>query len=83
MASTETVRERRKAKPTPNNESTLLQAVQRFYKKSYAGDYIGLAVLCAAYLLIKFWKEPFHKMFTLNDLRIQHPHADPERVPVG
>lgn len=60
----------------------LLEAAQRFWQKSYAGDYLGLAVLFAAYSVIQLSTEPFHQMFTLSDTRIQHPHAEVERVPV-
>lgn len=30
---------------------------------------------------IQILVEPFHRMFTLDDISIQYPHADPERVP--
>jgi len=63
-------------------QSGLLEAAQRFWRKSYAGDYLGLAVLFAAYSVIQMSAEPFHQMFTLSDTRIQHPHAEVERVPV-
>ena len=56
--------------------------MQRFWRTSYAGDYLGLSVLLAAYLLLKLTDEPFHKMFRLDDPRIQFPHAEIQRVPV-
>jgi len=28
------------------------------------------------------FSDPFHQMFTLDDPRIQHPHAEIERTPV-
>lgn len=31
---------------------------------------------------IQFFVEPFHRMFSLNDLRIAFPHAEVERVPL-
>ncbi|KAH6843348.1 phosphatidic acid phosphatase type 2/haloperoxidase [Chaetomium sp. MPI-CAGE-AT-0009] len=33
-------------------------------------------------LQIQFFVEPFHRMFSLNDLRISFPHAEVERVPL-
>ncbi|RYP21709.1 hypothetical protein DL766_007881 [Monosporascus sp. MC13-8B] len=49
---------------------------------SYAPDYLGFAGLLTAYLLINFLVEPFHRLFSINDLRISFPHAEVERVPV-
>lgn len=51
-------------------------------QQSYASDYLGLGLLLAAYLVIQFLADPFHRMFYLSDPRIQFPHADIERVPV-
>lgn len=34
-------------------------------------------------LQIQFFVEPFHRMFSLNDLRISFPHAEVERVPLS
>ena len=82
MAAPEDVRNGRKAKLS-SNDSGLFEAARRLWQKSYAGDYLGLALLLAAYLFIKFWGEPFHQMFRLSDARIQHPHAEVERVSVG
>lgn len=65
-----------------NKQSGLYEAAVRFWQKSYAGDYLGLTILVAAYLLISLFGEPFHQMFRLNDYRLQHPHAEVERVPV-
>lgn len=31
---------------------------------------------------IQFFAEPFHRMFSLDNLAIQYPHAEVERVPV-
>merc|ERR1712072_966454 len=70
-------------KPRSNaNESGLLEAVQRFWQKSYAGDCVGFTLLLAAYIVIQFDAEPFHRLFRLDDPRIQFPHAEVERVPV-
>ncbi|KAI7325129.1 PAP2-domain-containing protein [Hortaea werneckii] len=67
---------------TTANESGLLEAVQRFWQKSYVGDYFGFILLLAAYIVIQFDAEPFHRLFRLDDPRIQFPHAEVERVPV-
>ncbi|KAK8217509.1 hypothetical protein M8818_001267 [Zalaria obscura] len=55
---------------------------QRFWQKYYASDYLGLALLLAAYIILQFFVDPFHRMFSLDDKRIQYPHAEVERVPV-
>ncbi|KAH8882236.1 PAP2-domain-containing protein [Thozetella sp. PMI_491] len=60
-----------------------LASAARFWRKSYASDYVGFALLVTAYLLIQFFIEPFHRMFTLSDLRIAFPHAEHERVPLA
>ena len=80
-AQQEDVRHGRKARLT-SNDSGLLEAAQRFWQKSYAGDYLGLILLTGAYMLLRMFGEPFHQMFTLDDVRLQHPHADIERVGV-
>lgn len=59
-----------------------LGSVARFWQRSYASDYLGLAVLLTAYILIQFFGEPFHRMFSLDNLSIQYPYAEKERVPV-
>ncbi|KAL1625930.1 hypothetical protein SLS56_007076 [Neofusicoccum ribis] len=51
--------------------------------RSYASEYLGLAALVAMYILIQFFVEPFHRMFSLDNLAIQFPHAEIERVSVG
>ena len=63
------------------NQSGLLETAQRFYSKSYAGDYIGFVILLLTLAFFEF-SDPFHQMFTLDDPRIQHPHAEIERTPV-
>ncbi|KAF2726176.1 PAP2-domain-containing protein [Polychaeton citri CBS 116435] len=65
-----------------NNGSQILDSVQRFWQRSYAGDYLGLSILVVSYFIMKLVDEPFHQQFSLDDLRIQHPHAEVERVPV-
>ena len=62
-------------------QSGLLETAQRFYSKSYAGDYIGFVILLLTLAFFEF-SDPFHQMFTLDDPRIQHPHAEIERTPV-
>lgn len=64
------------------NDTGLWETVQRFWAKSYAGDYLGLMLLLAAYILMHFGVQPFHKLFRLDDTRIQFPHAEVERVDV-
>lgn len=68
----------RSSSPT---QSGLLETAQRFYSKSYAGDYIGFAILLLTLAFFEF-SDPFHQMFTIDDPRIQHPHAEIERTPV-
>ncbi|KAK0840565.1 hypothetical protein LTR03_010478 [Friedmanniomyces endolithicus] len=73
----------RRAKLSADGSSvydTLLHVWQRSY---YAGDYLGLAVLLAAYVLLQLLGEPFHRMFRLDDPRLQFPHAEVERVSVS
>ena len=65
--------------PSPSN---FLESAQRFWRKSYAGDYTGLLLLALVELLVKSFGEPFHQLFLLSDTRLQHPHADVETVPV-
>ena len=60
----------------------VLESLRRFWQKSYAGDYLGLTLMLAAYILIQFFGEPFHRMFRLDDPRIGFPHAEVERVSV-
>ncbi|KAM7220434.1 diacylglycerol pyrophosphate phosphatase 1 [Rhypophila decipiens] len=65
-----------------NGGGGLFGSFSRYWHRSYAADYIGFAVLLTGYLLIQFFVEPFHRMFSLNDLRISFPHAEVERVPL-
>lgn len=82
MAGVDTVRNGRKAR-LPSNDSGLYEAIQRFWQTSYAGDYLGFILLLAAYLVIQFTGQPFHRLFRLDDPRIGFPHAEVERVPVS
>ena len=54
-------------------------------QQPYAADYVGLAILVTVHVVSQLfiYTEPFHRMFSLDDRRIQYPHADPEHVPVG
>ncbi|KAI9814980.1 MAG: hypothetical protein M1826_002112 [Phylliscum demangeonii] len=52
-------------------------------QRSYAPDYVGVALILAAYLGIQFLVEPYHRMFFLDNIAIQFPHALKERVPVS
>ncbi|KXJ88620.1 PAP2 domain protein [Microdochium bolleyi] len=70
------------APPGSANGGGVLGALSRFWNRTYAPDYLGFAGLLAAYLLIQFFVEPFHRMFFINDLHIAFPHAEVERVPV-
>ncbi|KAK4228669.1 phosphatidic acid phosphatase type 2/haloperoxidase [Podospora fimiseda] len=60
----------------------LVASFGRFWKRTYASDYVGFTFLLISYLLIQFFVEPFHRMFSLTDLRISFPHAEIERVPL-
>lgn len=80
MASPDNHNDARRARTTTN--SSILETASRFWQRSYAGDYLGLVILVVAYLLIGLFGQPFHQMFRLNDYRLQHPHAEQERVPV-
>lgn len=57
--------------------------VARFWQRSYAPDYFGFTILLTFYLLIQFFAEPFHRLFSLDNLAISFPHAEQERVPVS
>ena len=77
----EDVRNGRKAR-TVANDSGLWETAQRFWSKSYAGDYLGLVMIAVAFLFMKMMVEPFHQMFVINDIRIGHPWTEVERVDV-
>lgn len=55
----------------------------RLWQQSYAADYLGFGILLVLYVNIQIFAEPFHRMFYLDDHRIQFPHAIVERVPVS
>ncbi|KAK5162866.1 uncharacterized protein LTR77_011123 [Saxophila tyrrhenica] len=81
-AQREDVRHGRKARMSPSNDTGLLETLQRFWHKSYAGDYTAFILLVVLEVLLKVFDEPFHQLFRLDDPRIQYPHAEVERVPV-
>ncbi|KAF1982142.1 PAP2-domain-containing protein [Aulographum hederae CBS 113979] len=65
-----------------SQRQSMTASFTRFWRKTYASDYAGLAALITAYILIIIFVEPFHRMFTLDNVSIQYPHALHERVPV-
>ncbi|WPH02621.1 Hypothetical protein R9X50_00548600 [Acrodontium crateriforme] len=66
-----------------SSPSGFTNALQRFWRTTHAGDYLGLTLLLAADIVLHLGAtEPFHRLFRLNDPRIQHPHAEIERVSV-
>ncbi|PPJ58957.1 hypothetical protein CBER1_04097 [Cercospora berteroae] len=68
------------SKAAANHESGLWETARRFWQRSYAGDYLGLAILIAGFIILKLFDAPFHSQFRLDDPRLQHPHAEVERV---
>jgi len=85
MPLAEDVRNGRKARlhllATTSDSSGIWDTAQRFWRKSYAGDYLGLAILLAGFLVVKNLSEPFYQTFVVNDVRISHPFAMEQRVP--
>ena len=77
----EDVRNGRKAQ-LGAHDNGLWETAQRIWRKSHASDYLGLLIIAVVLLFIRTLGEPYHQMFALDDLRLQHPHADPERVDV-
>lgn len=71
------------ASPSRTGAGSLLESAQRFWQRSYAGDYIGLAIIIILWVPLKVFGEPFHQQFRLSDPRIQHSHAEVERVGVS
>ncbi|KAF2149562.1 PAP2 superfamily protein [Myriangium duriaei CBS 260.36] len=56
--------------------------IRRLWQQSYAADYLGFGILLVFYINMQLFAKPFHRMFYLDDHRIQFPHAEVERVPV-
>ncbi|KAI5778416.1 phosphatidic acid phosphatase type 2/haloperoxidase [Geopyxis carbonaria] len=71
---------RLKSKERPTTPG-LLPAIQRFSQNPHFQDYLGLLLLGVQNLALAFL-EPFHRLFSLDDRRLQFPHAEVERVPV-
>lgn len=68
--------------PNSPRDGGILPSLARFWTHSYTPDYLGFGALLAAYLVLVFFIEPFHRMFYINNLNIAFPHAEVERVPV-
>lgn len=65
-----------------SNQVGIGGALARFSRRSYAIDYIALATLVAAWVLVLIFVKPFYRMFYLDDRALQHPFAVVERVDV-
>ncbi|PGH15034.1 hypothetical protein AJ79_02716 [Helicocarpus griseus UAMH5409] len=57
-------------------------ALARFWQRSYAADYVSLTVLVVGWVLIQLFVRPFYRMFSLDNVAIQFPFAQVERVTV-
>jgi diacylglycerol diphosphate phosphatase / phosphatidate phosphatase len=66
--------------PPLSERPGFLGALARTYQRTYAADYVGFLLLQGAYFLTRFFITPVHRQFTLDNLSIQHPHAEIERV---
>ncbi|KAG9243737.1 phosphatidic acid phosphatase type 2/haloperoxidase [Calycina marina] len=64
------------------NQPGWVGSIARFWEKTYAPDYVGFIFLVTAYILIVFFVTPFHRMFFINNMNLQYPHALVERVSV-
>ncbi|KAK3343110.1 phosphatidic acid phosphatase type 2/haloperoxidase [Neurospora tetraspora] len=61
----------------------LIGSVSRWWMRSYTSDWVAFSLLLVGYIFIAAFVEPFHRLFTINDIRISFPHAEVERVPVS
>ncbi|SPO04731.1 related to diacylglycerol pyrophosphate phosphatase [Cephalotrichum gorgonifer] len=59
-----------------------LSSIPGLWRGTFAPEYLGFAILLFLYLMMVFFVEPFHRMFSISDLNISYPHADVQRVPV-
>ncbi|PGH27706.1 hypothetical protein AJ80_00493 [Polytolypa hystricis UAMH7299] len=59
-----------------------LGGLARFWRRTYAADYVSLLLLATGWILIQLFVHPFHRMFSLDNVAIQFPFAVVERVPV-
>ncbi|KAI4765290.1 PAP2-domain-containing protein [Aureobasidium sp. EXF-3400] len=69
------------------SSGSLTESILRIWREKcqpYAADYIGLAIIVPIWICLQLFifTEPFHRMFSLDDRRIQYPHAEIEHVPV-
>lgn len=55
--------------------------IVNIWRKSYAADWFGLLLVSIGYVIL-LTTEPFHRLFSLDDRRIQYPFAEIERVPL-
>ncbi|KAG9629378.1 PAP2-domain-containing protein, partial [Aureobasidium melanogenum] len=71
-------------RPSSGSFTETILHVWREKCQPYAADYIGLAIILPIWICLQLFifTEPFHRMFALDDRRIQYPHADIEHVPV-
>ncbi|RPB24521.1 acid phosphatase/Vanadium-dependent haloperoxidase [Terfezia boudieri ATCC MYA-4762] len=56
--------------------------ISQLWQESYALDWFGLLLISIGYVILLI-TEPFHRLFSLDDRRIQYPFAETERVPVS
>ena len=83
MPAGESSRTSNKYNKSPSGNNGYFESFLRFARQTHAADYIGLSLLVVGELLLKLFGEPFHSQFRLDDPRIQHPHAEVERVSVS
>ncbi|KAK3639749.1 hypothetical protein LTR56_012326 [Elasticomyces elasticus] len=68
---------------SPTRDNGIYSKLLRLYHLNpHTGDYIGLLLLLLAYTILQALTDPFHRLFRLDDPRLQFPHAEHERVPV-
>ncbi|KAK4098013.1 acid phosphatase/Vanadium-dependent haloperoxidase [Parathielavia hyrcaniae] len=67
----------------PPRGGGILGSLSTFWQRTYAADYVGFVLLLVGYFIVQFTVEPFHRMFSVSDLRIAFPHAEKERVPLA
>ncbi|KKA25231.1 PAP2 domain protein [Rasamsonia emersonii CBS 393.64] len=57
-------------------------ALARFWRRTYAPDYVALSVVAVGWVMIQLFVHPFHRMFSLDNVALQYPFAQVERVSV-
>ena len=73
-----------RSKPRQSSpDTTPFSVLHRVAHRSFAADYLGLATLLAAYIILQLLSHPWYRLFRLDDPRIGFPHAEVERVPVS